>query len=267
MPSIESSFRRRDQRIRRWLGVTLASGVLAASGMPGMCSSVAMAESPIPISSVAPISDLNAEAEALIAGLGKSLESEETYKKDAKVWKQGSSLLAVVSQAIVEHGEASPLKAAAPSLRAGAMQIARSKTLAEAQAGHKVITAAVAGELSADAKPEFDWAKLTKMHPSMEEMNTRAAAVRRSLKRLRKPEEEARDATALALLAVATYADTHEVKNEADKPFWQDLAGNFQKEMTATATAMRSKDAEKAKAVFAEGMKRCEACHEKFHNE
>lgn len=244
----------------------LLQSTMALACITGV-STVATAESPIPIANVAPVSDLNAEAEALIATVGKTLESEEAYKKDAKVWKQGASLLAVVSQAIVEHPEASSLKSAAPSIRQGAIQVARSKTLAEAQAGHKMISEAVAGRLAADAKPEADWGKLTKMHPSMEEMNSRAAAVRRSLKRLRKPEEEARDATALALLAVATYADTHEVKNAADKPFWQELAGNFQKEMTETATAMRSKDLEKAKTVFAEGMKRCEACHEKFHNE
>ena len=69
-----------------------------------------------------------------------------------------------------------------------------------------------------------------------------------------------------AVLALVTHEDTHEVKNDADKPLWQQQSKDFQKEMTAAATAFKAKDLAGAKKAFDAANKACNECHKKFRD-
>jgi cytochrome c556 len=129
---------------------------------------------------------------------------------------------------------------------------------------------AAAGGAAAGAKPEAEWNKLGKLGAVMKEVNARNGKLRRAVRKLPEKDEElaqtARDASVLAVLALVTHEDTHEVKNDADKPLWQQQSKDFQKEMTAAAAAFKAKDLAGAKKSFDAANKACNECHKKFRD-
>lgn len=224
----------------------------------------AIAELPVKLDEFAPVDDLVAEAQDRIKDLtGDLLKSEESYKEHGDKVRQAASMLAVVSQAIAEHPAASDLKAAAPNLRDAAIVIARSKSFEDATKGATQLQAAAKGEAKG-APVEFNWAKLTRMHPSMEEMNARATQMRRLLRRPKDPAADSRHCLAIAALALATHADTHEVKNPGDLPKWHAFSQELADHMAAAARATKAKDKDAAAKHFAAGMETCNRCHEVF---
>jgi hypothetical protein len=227
----------------------------------------AWSAAPLPLAEVTPAEDLCAEVADQVKELGSKLESEDAFKEAADKVKQSASLLAVVGQALAEHPDASPLKEAGPTLRDAARQLAAAKDYAEAQAAWPKVVAASEGKADAAAPVEFDWAKLSKMHPAMEEMNTRATVLRRLLRRPKNPSVDSRHAAMIALLAVATHADTHEVKNSADLPDWHAWAVELQQQMSLAATKIKEKDTAAANTAFQSGMETCSKCHDKFQEE
>jgi len=222
------------------------------------------AGAPLPLDKVASADDLVAEALAKGAEIEGYLASAEAYQQNADKLRPSASLLAVVGQALSEHPQDSKLKAAGPSLREGAMALARSRSFEEAKAAWPTVQAALGGNATGQPPVEFDWAKLTKMHPSMEEMNSRASQLRRVLRRPKDPAVDSRHATAIALLAVATHADVHEVKNPADTPKWHAWSVALQERMSASAKAIQAKDTATANKEFIAGMDTCTQCHDAF---
>uniref|UniRef100_A0A7C4QSI7 Cytochrome c n=1 Tax=Schlesneria paludicola TaxID=360056 RepID=A0A7C4QSI7_9PLAN len=245
-------------RLRRW---GMLCGVAAALGM----LSIGDAAAPLPLDKVAPADDLAAEAVAKGQELLGWVESADAYQEHADKVRQTASLLAVLGQALAEHPQGSALKAAGPSLRQAAIAIARSKTHDEAKAAVPHLRAALGGQATGDLPVDYDWAKLASMHPAMEEMNQRASQLRRLLRRPKDPQADSRHATAIALLAVAAYADTHEVKNPADTPRWQEMAAALQKHMSASAQAIKARQTAEANREFLAGMETCNKCHEVFN--
>jgi hypothetical protein len=230
-------------------------------------TAAAVAELPVKLDEFAPVEDLVAEANDRIADLtGDLLKTEESYKEHGDKIRQAASMLAVTAQAIAEHPSASELKAAAPNLRDAAIVIARSKTITDAGKGVEQLQAAVKGEAKG-APVEYDWAKLTRMHPSMEEMNARATLMRRLLRRPKDPAADSRNCLAIATLALATHADTHEVKNPGDIPKWNAFPKDLADHMASAARAVKAKDKDAAAKHFAAGMETCNRCHEVFKDQ
>ncbi len=222
------------------------------------------ADAPLKLAAVAAPASLIAEATEKVEEIGLGLESAESYKEATATVKQSASLVGIIGQALADHPESSPLKQAGPSIRDAAISVARAKTYEEAKAALPRLQSALKGEVNPEAKAEFEWAKLSKMHPMMEEMNARAAKFRRVLRRPKDPEADSRHVAAIALTAIATYADTHEVKNPEDLPLWRTLATELYTNMSESAAAVRAGETEKAKELFTAGMETCTKCHDKF---
>lgn len=239
---------------------------LLACGLFICVCSVASAQAPLSLEAVGSPAAFIAEATEKADEIHKILESAETYKDGAAGLKQSASLVAVLGQALAEHPEDSSLKKAGPSIRAAAITLARAASYEEAQAAWPKLAAALKGEVSADVPAEFNWAKLSRMHPMMEEMNGRAAKFRRVIRRPKDPEVDSRHVMAIALGAIATHADTHEVKNPADLPQWHAWAAELHDHMAKSAAAVRAKDVETAKTHFTAGMETCQKCHDKFQD-
>jgi hypothetical protein len=230
-------------------------------------AAAAMAELPVKLDEFAAVNDLVAEAQDRIQELtGDLIKTEESYKEHGDKIRQAASMLAVVSQAIAEHPSASELKEVAPNLRDAAIVISRSKSFADAAKGVDQLQAAAKGEAKG-AAIEFNWAKLTRMHPSMEEMNARATQMRRLLRRPKDPAADSRNCLAIATLALATHADTHEVKNSGDLPKWHAFSKELADQMASAAKAVQAKDKEAASKHFAAGMETCNRCHEVFKDQ
>lgn len=224
-----------------------------------------LAQAPLKLDALGPAAALVAEAMDKGDEIGKSLASQQAYDETVHVLKPSASLLAVIGQALAEHPDDSPLKKSGPSIRSASMVIARAKTYAEAHAAWPKLEAALKGTPAEGDAVEFDWAKITKMHPIMEEMSGRGAKFRRLLRRPKDPQEDSRHLLAISVAAISTYADTHEVKNPADLPQWREWATELHTQMAKAAEAVRNKETDKARDFFNAGMDTCMKCHEKFN--
>lgn len=220
---------------------------------------------PAPIADIATVDDIVQEVDAKITLLSGLLETSEKFEaaKEKDVW-QGFGVLSIMGQSLVEHPEQSKVGFNGAALRDAALKFQRNSAYAEAQAALTAVTAARNGEGTGEA--DVPWNKLIRMHPMMEEINSRNAKLVPIFKRPRGKPEEARHATVLALLSLAMYADTHEVKNEADIPTYQALATDYRAAMVGVAGALRNKDGKTARDLFDKANAACDTCHEKFRD-
>lgn len=246
--------------MKRLTAVWVVTGAAAAVLIP------AFAGAPVKIAEVAPLGDLAAEARATATGLEESLADPAGFEDAQDAVKQAGGVLACLGQAIAEHPENASAGISGPHLRDAALAVRAARTHAEAAAALRRAQQALAGQAAGDAAAEHPWNKLTGMHGMMEEINGRTSKLRRALRRLNNPEEDSRHASVAAVLALAMIADTHEVKNEADIPKWQALAGEYRKTMTALSAAIKAQELDKARELFSRANETCAKCHEVFRD-
>jgi hypothetical protein len=227
----------------------------------------AYGKSPVKLSTVAPVADLVAEAEAKVELIEGYLKDEKTYSgmKKKKI-PQAASVLACLGQAIAEHPQKSDVKAAGADLRDASLGIIKSTSYQEARDTFGRIKLALAGQSNGEAKTEHNWHQLIDLHRLMDEVNARNSKVRRVVRRSRDPRKDSLHATTLAVLALAIHADTHMVKDEKDIPRWQELSLDFQKSMTTIASALKEKDKDGAREAYLKAKQSCNHCHDAFRD-
>jgi len=227
----------------------------------------AFAEAPANVDDVAPIGDLVYEVDAKIKLLDRNLADAEAYEKarEEDVW-QAFAVLTVTGQAIAEHSHQAEAGFSGPALREAAIGFKRNTNYDDAQAMLAAVKTARAGGGATDAKVDADWAKLIRMHPMMEEINERNAKLVSVFRRPRGRPDEPVHASTIAVLSLAMLADTHEVKNEADIPTWQEWSKDYREKMIGAANAVREKDGAAARELFDQANETCDACHEKFRD-
>lgn len=247
--------------MRRGQLLLLAAIVLTTALLP------ALAEPPVPMTQVAPLEDLVHEADARVEELGQLLASAESFEehKEAKV-HQAFSVLSVLGQGIAEHPDHGKTKIQGPHLRDAALQFTLKSTYEQAKGALESIAKAHKGEASGEAALEHDWAKLTKMHPMMLEIEERSGDLNRVIRRPRGRADEPVHASVIALLTLAMHADTHEVKNAGDIPVWQGYAREYLDQMTGVAKAVREQDKTAAGELMMKATATCDKCHEKFRD-
>jgi cytochrome c556 len=226
------------------------------------------AAAPVKIATVAPIGDLTAEAEVKIKSLEDALATDKSWAEGKRTAiPTDAGVLAVLAQATVESDETAAWKAAAADVRDGAIAIATAKTYDDAKKGLATVKSAHGGT-AGGAKPDHEWNKLCGLGGVMKEVQRRSTKLTRATK-LKAPDEEktaeaSRDASVLAVLALAMHDDTHEVKKKDEVPEWQKIAKEFQAEMTAASAAFKKKDLAAATDAVNKGKKACGTCHDKF---
>lgn len=223
------------------------------------------AEAPLDVTSSISIEVAIAETKAHVAALEKLVQNPEQFAEvDEEELRQVAGMVAVFGQVLVEHKKGKSSGIAAAALRDAALKLRPGKPYEAAAAALKQVQAAMQGQGEGAAK--HPWNKLIGMYPMMEEMNARQAKTLRAARRPRRPLEDSGHAATLAVLAIAMYADTHEVKNEADIAEWQRMSKEYHETMVKLAAALNDKDADAAKPLAAKGAKSCGACHEKFRD-
>ncbi len=240
---------------------------LGAIGMSFLLPCYAAA--PAKIAAVAPIADVVAEADAKIkVPRRKALESDKSYleNKGTTIPKE-AGVLAVLAQAVVESEEKAAWQASAAGVRDAAIAVSNAKSFDEAKKGLAGVKEAVGGKAGA-AKKEADWNKLCGLGKVMKEVNARNGKLRRATKKKELTDAEAaeasRDASVLAILALAAHDDTHEVKKAEEVKEWQKFSKEFQAQMTATSAAFKKKDVTGAADAWKKGNASCTDCHAKF---
>ncbi len=225
------------------------------------------AESPAPLEEVAPLEDIDHEARLRIAKIGELLATQEAFDESREgELRQNFGTLACLGQALAEHpgGDATVVGA---RLRDGALMYTRDSDYEQAQAALAACIAAAEGAATDEfAEIDHEWNRLIGMHAMMEEINARNAQIARSLRRPRGDADSISNASTIAILALAMEADTHEVKDEADLPLWQELSTEYRQEMTALAEALRANDAAAVREHFTNANTACDRCHEQFRD-
>lgn len=240
----------------------LVTLTLAAFGL----TLTAVAEPPVPIKSVATIAELEIEVGTQIELLEKLLAADADYTENAPLVRQAFGVLACVGQGIADHEDVATAKVQGAALRMAALQYQRKSPVEEAHTALAAVKLAQAGASELVAEQAHPWNKLINMHPMMEEMNTRNAAIVKLLKRPRGKADEPVHATTLALLAIAMQADTHEVKNEADIPQWTEWATAYREQMLHVAEAIRAKDGAAGREWLDKANQTCADCHAAFRD-
>lgn len=223
---------------------------------------------PQKIAEIATVDDLVAEINSKVELLGQHVATADAFAKaqEKKEINQAAGVIACMAQAIVEHPEATKANFKAADLRDAAVALRPAKSFDDAAKLFAAVKEAHAGKSTGTAKPEAEWNKLTGLGRMMEEINSRSATIRRSLRRLQKPDETARDCTTLAVLALAMEVDTHEVHDKNQLPLWKDLSAKYRIEMAAMAKAVRAKDTAKANEHFTAANEACNKCHEQIRD-
>jgi len=228
------------------------------------------AAAPMKIATVAPVGDLVAEADAKIKSLDEALATENSYRENkGTTIPTEAGVLAVLAQAIAESEAKSAWHASAPDVRDGAISIATSKSYDDAKKGLAEVHEAHNGK-AGTAKADHEWKSLCKLGSVMKEINKRGGSLRRGVKlkamTAEQSEKLARDASVMAVLALAAYDDTHEVKSKKKEDIeeWQKYAKEFQGQMTAAAVAFKKQDAAAAADAWKKGNMACNDCHGKF---
>lgn len=243
----------------------LRSVVLAVAASLGVANLASAADS-LKVADVVSAADLKAMIADAVSGLEKLVADEKAFAEADTRVRNSASVLAAYAQAASELEGASLSPEAARTLRQAAQDLAAAKEFGPAKAAFDRVVKAANGEAAAEPPAAVEWGKVARMHPSMEEMEQRATKLRRSLKRIRRPDEDAQMAASIGILGLVTYGDTHEVKDPADLPQWQAWAVELQEGMAKTAAAIREKDAAAATGHFEAALKSCEKCHEKFQD-
>ncbi len=231
------------------------------------------AAAPAKIAKVAPVADLVAEADAKIKLLEEALASDNSYLENKQsTIPTEAAVLAVLAQAVVESEEKSAWQATAADVRDGAKAIASAKSYDAAKAGLTAVKAAIGGK-AGGAKPEAKWNKLCGLKGVMKEINKRKGKLMRATRKKQltpaESEEAARDASVLAVLALAVHDDTHEVKSGKKEEIaeWQKFSTDFQAQMTAASTAFKKQDLAAGTDAYKKGNAACTDCHGKFRKD
>lgn len=247
----------------------LLSISLAAIGMSFLLPCYAAA--PAKIAAVAPVADIVAEADAKIKVLEESLASDKAFlEAKGTTIPQEAGILAILAQAVVESEEKAAWQPSAADVREAAKAVSAAKSYDEAKKGLAAIKEAVGGK-AGGAKPEAEWNKLCGLGKVMKEVNKRAGKLRRATKKKQLTDDEAaeaaRDASVMAVLALAAHDDTHEVKKAEEIKDWQKFSKEFQVQMTGASAAFKKKDLAGAGDSWKKGNTACSDCHAKFRKE
>lgn len=231
------------------------------------------AAAPVKIATVAPVGDLAGQIEASIKLLDEYLATNETYTQSKKKVRIEATVVAVLSQAVVESDDKASVawNAAAADLRDAARSIGDSKTYDAAKKGLEAVKAAHGGT-AAGAKPEHEWNKLAGLGAVMDAINSRSGKIRNGSRKKADTVTDAEladgsgAASVLAVLALAVHDDTHEVKSKKKEDIdqWQKFAKEFQTQLTATSAAFKKKDMAGAADGWKKGNAACNECHAKF---
>lgn len=220
---------------------------------------------PAKMSDVVSIADLEAEIAAKTIELESTLADKDKYQELTGTRRSASLQLALLAEAVAQHDGESKLKASAKSIRDTAMSLASASSFDDANQKLAQLKNPTANNVSvASPTPEEEWAKLVRNRALMDLLREKSDQVRKSLRRIKDPEAESRNASTMAVIGVAIGAQAHSRKTAQEQMLWSDWSHNFQKQMTRTARAIRERDSAAVLEHFTAAQAACDLCHEQF---
>ncbi|WP_437204990.1 hypothetical protein [Planctomicrobium sp. SH664] len=225
------------------------------------------AETPAAAEPVIEFDELQLLVKRHVDKLTEILVTEESFnEKKSPLMRQSLGLIACIGQYLAEHPQLGEGKLNGPALRDAALIYKRNGSYADAQSALAQIQEVVSGKVTGEHAVEHPWNKLTGLGAAMEEINVQNPPILNFLKRPRGTPEEPLSGITWYLLSKATLADTHEVKDPAKLPEWNQYATEFSNASGDLVTALRAKDKAGDRKAFDLGKKTCNTCHEAFQH-
>lgn len=241
---------------------TIGSGCIVVIGLFIVWTANAAAPVKINTEIASPV-DLTAEIDSLLTTIRESTLTAESYADQQQQVKRNAIQIAIFAQTLAEHETESPLKKSAPALRNASLALVRTTSYEEGLQSLARMREAMEGKLSGTPAVDIEWSKLASASMLMPILKARSESIRRNFRRPKDPDVESRNATAIALLALATHGDLHLAKTPAERTAWQDACLELQTNMSRAASAIKGRDSSAADH-FRLGMEACDKCHQKF---
>jgi hypothetical protein len=240
----------------------LTCAVLIVSGC---LSTPVLAQSPVPVDTIATVANIEALITQNVSRLEKSLADASKFDDlKEKGIRESFGMLSVLGQALAEHSDRTESKINGPALRDAALAYNNDGTHEEAVAAFKQVQDVLAGKVTGDHVKFHSWGKLIGMAPMMEELNASNSEILRVLRRPRGKDEEVLPAVKWGLLSLTMKVDTHAVQKPEDLSKWNGWSDEFREASLKLAEAIRNKDGTEGRKWFDKGNAACEACHEVF---
>ncbi len=223
-----------------------------------------------PVSSFAPAEDILSQVDYYTDRLATAVADKDDYTKAKKkrVAKDANTL-SVLLLALGMHDQDHRLKASAAGLLPLAQRLAESSgDYDTAKPAHDALAEVL--QNGASGGSSLAWHKVANLEQLMKQVPTINNRLRRSLRESRfekDAEKSAGYAAALAVIAQAAMADTHEVKNPADTDKWYQYCAEMRDAAGAINAAIRQKDFEAATIAGKQLKALCKQCHDVFREE
>lgn len=241
------------------------SFVIIASLIFGTVSYSVWAALPAKMSDVVSVADLETEITSKIAEIESTLAAPEQFQELTGSRRSASLQLTLLAQALARHDGESKLKASAPGIRDTAMSITTSASFDDAtQKLAQLKTPRANTEPAKETSSDEEWAMIVRNRALMDLLREKSDQVRKSLRRIKDPEAESRNASTMAVIGIAVGAHAHSRKTPSEQMMWTDWSHNFQKHMTRTARAIRERDSAAVLEHFTAAQAACDLCHEQF---
>lgn len=199
--------------------------------------------------------------------VGEAVVSADEFEAKGSRMVRDARTLVVLATALGLSDQDHALKAAAPGIATSARKTAEAgDDLAAAQAAVESLKNAIAGE--APTGDELAWENTKALGQLMKQVNFIHTRLKRNVKKLdRFQEQSAQDATLLAVIGEASRYDTHEVKEDAQLPDWNNYAVEMRDASASLAAAIKAGDAATIEAAMTRVAENCDACHHTFPHE
>lgn len=217
-----------------------------------------------PVSRFAPAADVAALVDRYVGLCEKHLADPAQWEPNAPLIKKDGATLVVAALAAGLDDGGNKYTEAGPALYRAAQKLAQAgdhAAAAQALADVKTALASQGGE-------PLDW---NAKHASMGQLMKQVTFVYNRLKRAARPDRLARqkdecclDATALAAIAQAVTADTHEVKDASKTDQWYEMCADMRDCAAEVRTAAAAGDPAQVGAALQKLDESCVKCHQVF---
>lgn len=243
--------------------------VCAAVAVCLPASVVCAADAPAvpPVSSFAPLADLEAIVADLVQDNVPRAKDEAAYKSGQQQIARDANTLLVLAAALAQHDGDSPAKARAGALAAAANDLTQAVTQAEAHAALTALEAAVKEAAKPGAAAPAGWETGASQDQLMKQVTFLQNKIKRGAKGSRfasTAEESAKLATVLAVIAQAVQFDTVGIEPGEKLSQWQQFCGQMRDAATAVHNSLAAKDATAVAAALDRLEQSCTACHKVF---
>lgn len=238
--------------------------LLAATGVWPLAQ-LAFGQEPAPekVSTYAPAKELIAQLNLCMEEISESLADAETFEEKSKTFNMNAATVVVIAQHLALHDEANELKKSAPAIFHAGSKLSEVEDFEAAQKAFAILQASINDESSEAEMPTWD--PVVEMEPLMEEVGFLNSKLRRSVRRLKRNQDEiAQFSATLAALAQAVSPDLSFTGDEEDAKQWMAMCGDMREACRALSAAAMADDEDAANSAIEALDQSCKDCHEMF---